>query len=696
MITTKNYYSEINKLGIDTLPPVLQKSHELVEKATSGGTSWSMYDSNATIKKTIDMYIAKLNEFAAASKKSGTSKSASQQKVFVVRPGASQPAKKDKKSKGKKEYNIITLDSNGHQKKKEPASEQDVIDFANTVYHYDAQDSDEEPLNDIVNAMKALNDTDDYRVEKIKSTKNRQATKQTIEPKQASNVKKVERIDDAIVLIKRFINFHGKRKSYDQVMNLLKAVQKAILEKRVGKDSLYATEISYIQSRLIVLLNANTKVENFDIEISETTLEEYQDIVKSFAPMVSTSLLKRYVNLLGKKGIKEKVERLEKHFDRAFDKGYVLSNDKYIDAVKDAYGNIQHYLVGNIKMLEIEEAQLNGFRDFIKAGYNKIKPIAQKVAAASKHGYRVAKTSVKAAIEAGKNEHKKVAVKIKKLTEGAKAILNHKSDPRHSARVRVLKFFPDDQSYKVLFLTMPAGAGWSVGEEDTISAKYLVPGTKENLGAVPEMIAAAAGAFVQHHTKRALKGVEPEVMSVADAKKEEFEDLGLTGDLFTLIGKACAPTSFMFYGLGGSGKSGLALTLADVLNKKGNPVLYIAAEQFGTPSFVDLLNKTKVTGGPNFKIVKSLDTLPISDFKVIAIDSKDSIGLDNSDDFVALRNQYPDKIWIITSQGTKAGNFTGNGKWKNEVDCFVFCKNGVASTLDQKNRWGGKAEIKLY
>ena len=103
-----------------------------------------------------------------------------------------------------------------------------------------------------------------------------------------------------------------------------------------------------------------------------------------------------------------------------------------------------------------------------------------------------------------------------------------------------------------------------------------------------------------------------------------------------------------------------------------------------------------IVGSDSFKIVRSLNSLPIANYKVIVIDSKDSVGLTRSSDFKELRNTYPDKIWIITSQGTKAGDFTGDEKWRNEVDTLIYCERGVASTINEKNRWGGKAEIKLF
>ena len=63
MITANNYYNQINNIGVNQLPPTLLKSHELVNKVTQEGASWETYNGNSTIKRMIDLYISKLNEY---------------------------------------------------------------------------------------------------------------------------------------------------------------------------------------------------------------------------------------------------------------------------------------------------------------------------------------------------------------------------------------------------------------------------------------------------------------------------------------------------------------------------------------------------------------------------------------------------------------------------------------------------------
>jgi len=69
MITIQNYYTETADLKQTDLPLTLWKGHQFVDKVTQNGASWDAYHSSESIKKTVDLFIDKLNEFL--SKKGG-------------------------------------------------------------------------------------------------------------------------------------------------------------------------------------------------------------------------------------------------------------------------------------------------------------------------------------------------------------------------------------------------------------------------------------------------------------------------------------------------------------------------------------------------------------------------------------------------------------------------------------------------
>lgn len=69
MITIDTYFDKIARIDFSALPDAQKKGHELVVKATNNGASWASYHSSETIQKTIDIYLAKLNEFTSNSNK---------------------------------------------------------------------------------------------------------------------------------------------------------------------------------------------------------------------------------------------------------------------------------------------------------------------------------------------------------------------------------------------------------------------------------------------------------------------------------------------------------------------------------------------------------------------------------------------------------------------------------------------------
>jgi len=50
---------------------------------------------------------------------------------------------------------------------------------------------------------------------------------------------------------------------------------------------------------------------------------------------------------------------------------------------------------------------------------------------------------------------------------------------------------------------------------------------------------------------------------------------------------------------------------------------------------------------------------------------------------------------MILSQSTKTGNFTGSGKWRNQVDVMLCADAGTVKQTG-KNRWGAMGEMKVY
>jgi hypothetical protein len=186
-----------------------------------------------------------------------------------------------------------------------------------------------------------------------------------------------------------------------------------------------------------------------------------------------------------------------------------------------------------------------------------------------------------------------------------------------------------------------------------------------------------------------------EGMSVADARNARFDLIGLTGEWKNVIGEACKPTDIFVYGEGGSGKTTFVLLFTQYLAVKLNQkILYVAGEQYNTPTFKALLNRLNFSAGANFKIVPGLEGHNLDEYDFIVLDSKDHVGIELPQ-FIELKKRHPKQSFIILSQSTKAGNYTGTGKWRNVVDVMLLAQHGIIKQTG-KNRWGGNGEMKVY
>ena len=168
----------------------------------------------------------------------------------------------------------------------------------------------------------------------------------------------VEHIDIEVQFIKRYAAMHGKVKSQAQVLTLLHGLQKAIVERKIRKDSPYAKEIEMMQNQLITCYEKMGDMA--EIKIDSKNLKRYLEIAHSQEGMLSVVLLKAYIALNGKRDVKDKADRLFKRIKKSVDQGKITKSDKYADKLNEAYQTLKSYIDGDSVMLNINKAQLNG------------------------------------------------------------------------------------------------------------------------------------------------------------------------------------------------------------------------------------------------------------------------------------------------------------------------------------------------
>lgn len=182
-------------------------------------------------------------------------------------------------------------------------------------------------------------------------------------PETAIEAEQMELIDSDVSFIRRYAAMHGKVKSQAQILTLIHSLQKAILEKRIGKDSPYATEIELMQKQLITCYEKMGDMA--EIKIDSKNLKRYLEIASSQEGMLSIVLLKAFVALNGKTEVKEKAEKLFNRIRKAVDQGKINRKDKYADKLNEAFKTLKSYMEGESKTLSISKAQLNGLMGIV-------------------------------------------------------------------------------------------------------------------------------------------------------------------------------------------------------------------------------------------------------------------------------------------------------------------------------------------
>lgn len=342
MLTTKNYFSETANINWDELPEALAKGNKLVQGASA--ENWAAYHSNENIKRVVDAYFIKLEEYLG--------------KNNVVTPEKKLPeaskkkvAKKETKVTTPKTAQAKTLNYKGLKVEIRPASK--------TSKRY--------MVWDISKGQPFSNDRfDSVNEAKRFITENEMDLVKIVEPetKKEYVTKEVEHIDSDVQFIKRYVAMHEKVKTQMQVLSLLHSLQKAIVERRITKDSEYTKEINHMQSQLIKCYEMMG--ESVEIKIDPKSLKRYLAIANSEEVFESTKFIKAFISLNGKKGVKDKAQKLYDKMKKAVKSGKLQPTDKYAKKLNEAYLILKEYLESNKEMLSISKAELNGFDIFTK------------------------------------------------------------------------------------------------------------------------------------------------------------------------------------------------------------------------------------------------------------------------------------------------------------------------------------------
>lgn len=280
MITIDNYFHKTPELNFSQLPEALRKGHEFILKGSKNGASWTFYSSSPTIKKTVDIYLEKLNEFVGKNSKPGKV-----QKPVQHQKEKSEERKERKPKKLKAPKDVFQpmmvekmpeelrfikryINLNGKTKTKE-----EILRFINSLQKaivekrirktspYAAQIKYvQEKLIDVYNTMKA----------KIKLE---------LKPETYEEFKKItgnEKVLASIGFIKRYISMNGKIGMKEKAKQMLTQINRSMDNGKIGDNDPYITEIHELKRNLKSFITDKTiKV----LEIEQAALNGLEGIL---------------------------------------------------------------------------------------------------------------------------------------------------------------------------------------------------------------------------------------------------------------------------------------------------------------------------------------------------------------------------------------------------------------------------------
>ena len=172
-----------------------------------------------------------------------------------------------------------------------------------------------------------------------KKTVNRKKRSATLKPVMGD----VALISEEIRFIRRFLWLDGKQRSKESIKRLLFSLQKAMVERRIRKNSAYAQEIQKIHDQLWNIV-VDEQIQSFIVELDPKLKAHYKEIVGSQSVKEAVKLLKRFIPLQGKSDIDEKVFKLHKQAVHLIGEKKIKMDNPYHPRIMQMIEVLEHYI----------------------------------------------------------------------------------------------------------------------------------------------------------------------------------------------------------------------------------------------------------------------------------------------------------------------------------------------------------------
>jgi hypothetical protein len=267
MINTGNYFEAIKTIDFNNLPDALKNGDKLTHGAAQN--DWSAYNSNENIKRVVDVYLQKLDEWVGKHKSPGQEKN-------KTKP---EPGKKKKPKQAKKQQEI---------KPDEPTPVEKVtleIAFLKRYVGLHGKTKERKQILSFINGLqraiveKRIRKTSPYAKEiesiqdqLIKCYENMGESIQIqIDEKSLESYSAIahsEKTMQTVSFIKQFIGVHGKKGINEKAQGLLERINKAMEAERIVDTDPHFNELKDVVKSLEAYLEGKTTTP----EINSATL----------------------------------------------------------------------------------------------------------------------------------------------------------------------------------------------------------------------------------------------------------------------------------------------------------------------------------------------------------------------------------------------------------------------------------------
>lgn len=371
MINTNNYFDSIKTLHVSKFPKELKFGYDFTKDVTENHTTWDYYNDDTELKASVDEYLANLKTYLAKennpTKKETSSKVVSESSAreaakdlirrYVVRGDSYESIRSGQMGSYNDEYNA-TIKGKKIEVSEVKGKASDWNFTLQSIFNDVLEESG--MAKSKVNTAKTSTPNTKATPKKEAPTKHKTKPRNQKESAKQSEPNQVERIDEEVKFIRRFVLLNKKEKTNTQILSFINQLQKAIIERRIRKTSPYAKQIEFVQDSLLKFYKSMKS--KGTLAISDNVLELLTTIGGSEKVRLSINYMKRFVGIHGKHITKDKAKQLFNLIVDAKEKGKIKKTDPYFKKINEVLASLKHFyeIAKRNETLEVHEAVLNG------------------------------------------------------------------------------------------------------------------------------------------------------------------------------------------------------------------------------------------------------------------------------------------------------------------------------------------------